>query len=75
MKKMSANKTYHQFCFSSDQNEVMHCKQYSDSSGEDIQIIKDSQWNPSPFVLPAVNVPKGLSDSGTRSGHSARKTR
>ena len=61
MKKVTGIKTYHQFVFSSSSPGTVLCKQYSDSVGIPVNIIKVTNWEPSPFVLPSTIVPKGLS--------------
>ena len=60
MKKISDIKSYHQFFFQSSSPGTLVCKEYSDSHGKRINILK-KHWQPSPKDLPACLVPQGLS--------------
>ena len=60
MKRITRIKNYHQFCFSSSHVGTVICKEYSDSIGTPITILK-KDWEPSVTDLPPIITPSGLS--------------
>ena len=59
-RKLSGIKKYHQFLFSSSKPGEVICKEYSDSPGETVKLLKN-QWKPIATDLPPVLQPSGLS--------------
>ena len=60
MKKVTGIKGYHQFVMSNSSPGTVTCKQYSDSTGTSMKLIKND-WMPSATEFPSVVVPSGLS--------------
>ena len=58
LRKVLGIKQYHQFEFVAPGTVL--CKQYSDSQGTAISLLKDP-WSPTPTVVPAIVPPPGLS--------------
>lgn len=60
MRKVIGIKTYHQFIMLDSSPGTVTCKQYSDSTGTSVMLVKE-HWTPSAMEFPSQVVPPGLS--------------
>ncbi len=62
LKKITGIKKFHQFIFTSANNNSVECKHFTNSPSQKVTMCKDQAWHPSQFVLPPTIDPKGLSE-------------
>lgn len=60
LRKVPGIKQYHQFEFTEAEKGTVTCKQYTDSPGKSVNLLKET-WNPTYSDLPDIIPPNGLS--------------